>query len=79
MKIQILGPGCPKCVMLTKNVTKAVDELGMEAEVQKVSGMTKIMEYGVLLTPGLVINGKVVSSGKLLSVEQVKELLSKSL
>ena len=78
MKIQIVGPGCRKCAKLTENVKAAVRESGIDAEVEKVSDMLKIMEYGVLMTPGLVIDGKVVSSGKVLSVEQVKALLSKS-
>lgn len=77
MKIQILGPGCPKCVKLTENVKQAVRELEIEAEVEKISDMLKIMEHGVLMTPALVIDGKVVSSGKVLSVEQAKELLNK--
>ncbi|MFH1673160.1 MAG: thioredoxin family protein [Pseudomonadota bacterium] len=77
MKIQILGPGCPKCVKLTENVKQAVRELEIEAEVEKISDMLKIMEHGILMTPGLVIDGKVVSSGKVLSVEQAKELLNK--
>jgi small redox-active disulfide protein 2 len=75
MKIQILGPGCPKCVKLVENVNTAVKEFGIEAEVEKVSDALKIMEHGILLTPGLVIDGNVVSSGKLLSVEQLKEIL----
>jgi small redox-active disulfide protein 2 len=78
MKIQILGPGCPKCTKLTENVKTAVQESGIDAEVEKVSDMLKIMEYGVLMTPGLVIDGKVVSSGKVLSVEQVKALFPKN-
>ena len=77
MKIQILGPGCPKCAKLTENVKAAVQESGIDAEVEKVSDMLKIMEYGVVMTPGLIIDGKVVSSGRVLSVEQVKALLRK--
>ena len=78
IKIQILGPGCPKCAKLTENVQAAVQESAIDAKVEKVSDMLKIMEYGVLMTPGLVIDGKVVSSGKVLSVEQVKALLPKN-
>ena len=78
MKIQILGPGCPKCVKLTENVKAAVKEMELEAEVEKVSDVLKIMEHGVLMTPGLVIDGKIVSSGKVLSVEEAKDLLSKA-
>lgn len=77
MDIQVLGPGCPKCKKLEENVKAAVKELEIEAEVEKVSDTLKIMEHGILLTPGLVIDGNVVSSGKLLSVEQLKEVLRK--
>lgn len=77
MDIQVLGPGCPKCKKLEENVKAAVKELEIEAEVEKVSDITKIMAQGILLTPGLVIDGNVVSSGKVLSVEQLKEVLRK--
>ncbi len=78
MKIQVFGPGCPKCVKLAENVRTAIRELGIDADVEKVSDMLKIMEQGVMLTPGLVIDGKTESSGKALSVEQVKELFGKT-
>jgi small redox-active disulfide protein 2 len=78
MKIQVFGPGCSKCVKLAENVKTAIRELGIDADVEKVSDMLKIMEQGVMLTPGLVIDGKTESSGKALSVEQVKELLGKT-
>lgn len=73
MKIQILGPGCPKCVTLAENVKRTVKEFKIEAEVEKVSDITKIMGQGILLTPGLVIDGKVVSSGKVLGVHSYLE------
>ncbi|MCK5322947.1 MAG: TM0996/MTH895 family glutaredoxin-like protein [Desulfobulbaceae bacterium] len=78
MKIQVVGPGCPKCVKLAENVKTAIKELEIDADVEKVSDMLKIMEQGIMLTPGLVIDGKTASSGKALSVEQVKELLGKT-
>ena len=75
LKIEVLGPGCPKCHLLEKNVRVAVEEMGIEAEVTKVSEIKEIAARGVLMTPGLVVDGKVVSSGHLLSVIQVKRRL----
>ncbi len=65
MKIEVLGPGCANCKKLKQDVNTALAELGIEAEVVKVTDLNKISSYGVLMTPGLVINGKVYSSGKL--------------
>ncbi len=76
MKIQILGTGCPKCVKLTRNAEEAVKEAGVNAAVEKVSDLKKIMDYGVMMTPGFVIDGQVKSVGKVLSVEEIKKLLS---
>jgi len=76
MKIEVLGPGCPRCQTLEQNVRAAVDELGIPAQVSKVSDVNEIAARGVLMTPGLTVNGKVVSSGHLLSVTQVKKILS---
>lgn len=75
MKIEILGTGCAKCQTLTQNVKKAVAEAGIFAQVEKVEDMVKIMEYGVMSTPGLVINGEVKSTGKLLTAEEIKKFL----
>ncbi|MFH1201645.1 MAG: thioredoxin family protein [Candidatus Omnitrophota bacterium] len=75
MKIEILGMGCPKCKMLYENAKKAVEEKGVQAEVIKVEDMDKIIEYGVMMTPALVIDGKVKSSGKTLSAEEIRKWL----
>ncbi len=75
MKIEILGMGCPKCKMLYENVKKAVAEKGIQAEIVKVEDMDKITEYGVMMTPALVVNGVVKSSGKALSSEEIKKCL----
>lgn len=75
LKIEVLGPGCPKCQLLEKNVRVAVEEMELDAEVTKVSDLKEIASRGVLMTPGLVVDGKVVSSGHLLSVIQVKKRL----
>ncbi len=75
MKIEILGTGCPKCKQLEKNVLTALAQTGKFAEVEKVEDLQKIMEYGVMSTPGLVIDGKVVSVGKLLTPDEIAELI----
>ncbi|MBF7084278.1 TM0996/MTH895 family glutaredoxin-like protein [Desulfallas sp. Bu1-1] len=64
MDIKVLGPGCKKCKELEKAVQKAVEEIGLDATVEKVEDMDKITEYNVLMTPGLVINGKVKVFGR---------------
>lgn len=76
MKIQILGTGCPKCKTLTANTVKAVKELGIEAEILKVTDLKQIMAFGVMQTPALAVDGVVKSSGHLLSPEQIKKLIS---
>ncbi|MGB6327764.1 MAG: thioredoxin family protein [Halarcobacter sp.] len=72
MKIEILGTGCNKCKALEENAKKAVAEAGVFAQVEKVEDIVKIMEYGVMNTPGLVINGEIKSTGKLLNSEEIK-------
>jgi len=78
MDIKILGPGCPKCKTLEKVTREAVAETGIIATIDKVEDIVKIMEYRVMHTPGLVINGKVVLSGQVPTVNQVKEILIKN-
>jgi small redox-active disulfide protein 2 len=75
MKIQILGTGCAKCIKLTHNAEEAVSETGVAAEVEKVTDLNKIMEYGVMMTPGFVVDGQVKSVGKVLSVDEIKKFL----
>jgi small redox-active disulfide protein 2 len=72
MDIKILGMGCPKCKEVEKRVINALAELGVAADVEKVTDIKKIMEYKVLGTPGLVIDGKVVSTGKIPRPEEIK-------
>lgn len=76
MKVQILGTGCAKCKALTANAEKAIAELGLDAEIEKVDKIRDIARMGVAMTPGLAVDGQVRSSGHLLSVEQVKEILA---
>lgn len=77
MKIEILGVGCPKCKQLTANAEAAIKDLCSDAEIAKVTDITKITEYGVMMTPALAIDGKVVSMGKILSKDEIKKLISK--
>ena len=74
-KIEILGPGCPKCNALTGNVKKALQETNQTAEVVKITDIKDMIAKGVMFTPGLIVDGKIVSQGKALSVEQIKELI----
>ena len=76
-KIQILGPGCPKCKKLTEESEKAAKELGLEYEIEKVSDVKEIMKFGVFSTPALVVDGKVKSVGKILDAKQIKDILEK--
>jgi small redox-active disulfide protein 2 len=74
-KVQILGTGCAKCNQLAENARMAVHQLGLQCEVVKVSDIRKIMDFGVMITPALAVDGNVKVSGKVLSVEEIKELL----
>ena len=78
MEIKVLGTGCPKCKSLEKSVREAIKELGIEASITKVEDIIEIMNFGIISTPGLVINNKIVSSGHLLSVNQVIEIIRKN-
>ena len=76
MKIQVFGPGCPKCEMLAKNAEAAATELGLDFELEKVSDIDQIMALGVVIPPALVIDGKIVTKGKAPSVSEIKKLLA---
>ena len=75
MKIEILGTGCPKCKMLEANAKEALKETGKKAKVTKVTEMDKILEYGVMSTPAIVIDGEVKSSGRIPTAEEIKKWL----
>lgn len=75
MKIEVLGTGCAKCKTLYENARQAVADSGTNAEVVKVEEIPKIMAYGVMSTPALVIDGQVKFSGKLASVAEIREML----
>jgi small redox-active disulfide protein 2 len=72
MEIRILGPGCPRCHEVERRTINVLAELGLAADVQKISDIKKIMEYSIISTPGLVINGKVVCSGRIPRPEEIK-------
>lgn len=75
MIIKILGSGCKKCITLTENTQTALANLGREAQIIKVTDFAEIAAYGVMSTPALVIDNKVVSVGKVLSTEEVEKQL----
>lgn len=74
-KLQILGMGCSKCQLLTAHAEAAAKELGMTYELEKITDIGKITGMGVMMTPALAINDKVVLSGKVASVEEIKKIL----
>jgi small redox-active disulfide protein 2 len=78
MEIKILGTGCPKCKTLERVTRDAVIELDVEATIVKEEDIVNIMNYGIMHTPGLVINGKVVLSGQVPTVNQIKEIIVKN-
>jgi len=73
--IMILGTGCPKCKKLIEITEKAVKELGIESEIIKVTDITEIMNYGVMMTPALVIDNAVKLSGRLPKIDELKKIL----
>ncbi|MHC4225814.1 MAG: thioredoxin family protein [Planctomycetota bacterium] len=75
-KIQILGPGCPKCRKLAENARVAVEQLEHDFEIEKVTDINEIMKFGVMITPALVIDGQVKTVGKVPSPDQIKQVLS---
>lgn len=74
-KIQILGTGCPKCQKLSAAAEQAAKECGVEYTLEKVTQLDEIMRFGVMVTPALVVDGKVCSAGKVLDPEAIKPLL----
>jgi small redox-active disulfide protein 2 len=75
-KIQILGTGCPKCRKLAEAAEQAAKELGIEYELGKVTELNDIMEFGVMMTPALVVDGEVKVQGKAISAEEIKKHLA---
>ncbi len=75
-KLQILGPGCPKCEELAKRTEAAAKALGVDYELEKVKDLNQMMAMGVFLTPALVVDGQVKSVGKVPSEEELKQMIS---
>lgn len=76
MKIQVLGSGCPKCQQLEANTKKAVEELGLsDANIEHVYDIEKIIEMGIMMTPALSVDEKIVIAGKVSSVDEIKAIL----
>ena len=78
MIIKVLGSGCKQCEVLTNNTKEAIEEMGIEAEVIKVTDFKEIMGYGVMTTPTLVIDEEVVSVGKVLKPKEIGKLINKA-
>jgi small redox-active disulfide protein 2 len=76
MKLQILGTGCAKCKTLAENTRKAVNEMGLDAEIEKVEDLRQIVQFGVMLTPALAVDGDVKIVGRVPSPEEIKRLLA---
>ena len=75
MKIQVLGPGCAKCTRLMETAEAAAKELGVDYQLEKISDVNQIMSFGVIMTPGLVVDGEVKSVGKVPSLDEMKKML----
>ncbi|MCC6136356.1 MAG: thioredoxin family protein [Candidatus Contendobacter sp.] len=76
MKFQVLGSGCAKCKTLGQHTEAAAQALGLEYELEKVTNMNAIIDAGVMRTPALAVNGEIKSAGNVLSVDEIKTLLS---
>ena len=77
MEIKVLGTGCAKCKSLEKATKEAVEKTGVNATVTKVEDIVEIMQFGVMTTPALVIDGEIVVKGKVPSVDEISKLLTK--
>ena len=75
IKLQVLGTGCPKCKKLAENTEAAAKALGIEYEIEKVTDINEIMKFGVIMTPALAVDDKVIVVGKVVSAEEIKNLI----
>ena len=76
IKLQILGPGCPKCAKLMEEAEKAAKALGVDYEIEKIKDIREMVKFGVMATPSLAVDGKVKSVGRVLDMEQIKKILA---
>ena len=79
INLKVLGPGCPKCKILAKVVSEVVNENNFDADIQKVEDIVQIMNYGIMTTPGLLINEKIAFSGRVPSKTEIKNLIEKAI
>lgn len=79
MIIKILGTGCPNCVRLENTTKQAIKELDLNIEVEKITDIEKIMSYGIMSTPALVLNEKVLCSGRIPDTEEIKNLITEEI
>ena len=75
-KLQILGTGCPKCVKLAEAALAAADQLGLECEIEKVTDINRIVSFGVMMTPALVVDGQVKVAGRVPAIDELKTLIA---
>ncbi len=75
MNIKVLGPGCMNCVTLEKRTSEAIKKLNLEAEIEKITDYDKILSYGIVRTPGLLIDNKIAVQGRVPTVEQIQEII----
>ncbi|MCK9604741.1 MAG: thioredoxin family protein [Candidatus Omnitrophica bacterium] len=78
MKIEVVGPGCARCITVEKNVREAVRQLGISAEVIKVTDVAEFAKKGIMFTPGIIVDGQVKFSGKIPTVDEIKGILKSS-
>jgi small redox-active disulfide protein 2 len=76
MKIEVVGPGCGRCIATEKNVREALKQLGINAEVNKVTNVAEFAHKGIMFTPGVIVDGQVKVSGKIPTVDELKKILS---
>jgi len=76
MKIEVVGPGCGRCIATERNVKEAAKQLGMQAEITKVTDFAEFAKKGVMFTPGLIVDGQVKVSGRIPTVDEIKKILS---
>lgn len=79
MSIKILGSGCKNCIILTENTKEVLKEMGLDIQIEKITDFAEIASYGVMSTPALVVNEKVLSYGKVLKHAEIKKLIEKAL
>lgn len=76
MKIEVVGPGCPRCITTENNVKEALKQLNKEAQIEHVTDIAEFAKKGVMFTPAVIIDGKIVTSGKIPSVDEIKKILT---